>query len=317
MHVLRHLWRGAALAAVLVAGSVAVAPSASAAITTYNWNGPGDCWDSGSSTFPAAQTPTSLTFSTTNGYAHSHGTDTTVTVLAMPSGVPIHTVVVPAGGGDMNMSFTATVLPAAWPMTGIEFTSSPPQGCTFHSFSSSDTIMLTGADAQVPPECGDGIDNDLNGATDYPADPGCSSPSDTDEAGAPSGDCPLVLGVPVCTELTTGGVRQPVVVSNVVTGVAATYHVVGKVDVYRFALPTGGNVTLPCVVLTSNTTTIDPCKAAGGSYASTTALLYDDTVEQPSASLSGTLFSANVCDATVTITAGGFGVEDFPLLTIC
>jgi hypothetical protein len=316
MHTFRQLCGGALLTAALVAGSVAVAPAASAAVTTYNWNGPGDCWDAGSSSFAASHTPTSVTFST-NGYAHSHGSDTTITVLALPSGLPIYSVVVPAGGGEVNMSFTATVLPAAWPMTGIELTSSPPQSCTFHSFSSSDTITLTDADVQVPPECSDGVDNDLNGATDYPADPGCASPSDTDEAGAPSGDCPLVLGVPVCTKLTTGGMRQPVAVSNVAIGVAATYHVVGRVDIYRFALPTGGNVTLPCVVLTNNATTVDPCRAAGGSYVSTTSVLYDDIVEQPSVGPSGTLVSAGICDATVTITAGGFGVEDFPLFTIC
>ncbi len=35
--------------------------------------------------------------------------------------------------------------------------------------------------------CGDGLDNDGDGLIDYPADPGCTSTSDTDEFNAPSG----------------------------------------------------------------------------------------------------------------------------------
>jgi hypothetical protein len=31
------------------------------------------------------------------------------------------------------------------------------------------------------PQCRDGVDNDLDGFTDYPADPGCSSPEDDSE----------------------------------------------------------------------------------------------------------------------------------------
>ncbi len=37
------------------------------------------------------------------------------------------------------------------------------------------------------PQCSDGIDNDGDGLTDYPADPGCSSSSDDDEYNAPTG----------------------------------------------------------------------------------------------------------------------------------
>ena len=40
------------------------------------------------------------------------------------------------------------------------------------------------------PVCSDGIDNDGDGATDYPADIGCSSSTDTDESNTPlSGSC--------------------------------------------------------------------------------------------------------------------------------
>ena len=38
-----------------------------------------------------------------------------------------------------------------------------------------------------PPACSDGIDNDADGRTDYPADPGCTSATDTDETDPGSG----------------------------------------------------------------------------------------------------------------------------------
>lgn len=40
-----------------------------------------------------------------------------------------------------------------------------------------------------PPQCSDGIDNDGDGKTDHPADPGCTSPEDDDEAN-PCSSCP-------------------------------------------------------------------------------------------------------------------------------
>jgi acid phosphatase type 7 len=36
-----------------------------------------------------------------------------------------------------------------------------------------------------PPACSDGIDNDSDGLTDHPADPGCTGPADTDETDPP------------------------------------------------------------------------------------------------------------------------------------
>lgn len=38
---------------------------------------------------------------------------------------------------------------------------------------------------QWKPACGDGVDNDSDGQTDFPADAGCSSATDTDETNAP------------------------------------------------------------------------------------------------------------------------------------
>ncbi len=41
----------------------------------------------------------------------------------------------------------------------------------------------------APPQCSDGIDNDGDGKTDYPSDPGCSSAIDNDEFNAPLTQC--------------------------------------------------------------------------------------------------------------------------------
>jgi len=41
-------------------------------------------------------------------------------------------------------------------------------------------VEVTGV-SEMRPECSDGLDNDTNGYTDHPADPGCTSPSDNDE----------------------------------------------------------------------------------------------------------------------------------------
>ncbi|MBW3011470.1 hypothetical protein KY326_04590, partial [Candidatus Woesearchaeota archaeon] len=48
-------------------------------------------------------------------------------------------------------------------------------------------------DGALPTQCSDGIDNDLDGYIDYPADPGCTSTGDNDEsdaavAAAPAGE---------------------------------------------------------------------------------------------------------------------------------
>ena len=42
-------------------------------------------------------------------------------------------------------------------------------------------VVETTAGPPPPPACSDGIDNDSDGSTDYPADPGCASATDTDE----------------------------------------------------------------------------------------------------------------------------------------
>ena len=43
------------------------------------------------------------------------------------------------------------------------------------------TVERFGCDPGPPAPCSDGVDNDGNGLTDYPADPGCAGPWDNDE----------------------------------------------------------------------------------------------------------------------------------------
>ena len=44
------------------------------------------------------------------------------------------------------------------------------------------TVTITVADEPEPePECNNGIDDDEDGFTDHPADPGCQNPNDDDE----------------------------------------------------------------------------------------------------------------------------------------
>jgi hypothetical protein len=165
----------------------------------------------------------------------------------------------------------------------------------------------------VPAECEDGVDNDLDGRTDYGSDPGCSNANDTTESDAPPGDCTDVAGNDVCVAVEAGTVFQNVAVTTVPT---ATHHVVGTVDIYRFDLPTGGNVTVPCVVLTVNATTANPCATAGGTFVSRDSTLVDRTESQPGPSTSGTPL-ASICNAQVTVTVRGIGVNDFPAFTLC
>jgi hypothetical protein len=51
----------------------------------------------------------------------------------------------------------------------------------------------------APKACSDGIDNDGDGKVDYPADPGCSSPSDNDEYNAPPTYNTVLLNKPAKT----------------------------------------------------------------------------------------------------------------------
>jgi hypothetical protein len=176
-------------------------------------------------------------------------------------------------------------------------------------------LVGAGTAPTVPAQCGDGLDNDLDGRTDYPSDPGCGSTSD-DSENTDTTSCGTAG--PVCVQVVPGAVVQQVDVYGETTGTAAAHHVTGRVDIYRFPLPGGGTTTVPCVLLAADATTVDPCQVAGGTYVSTLAtLLNDQEVDQPSPAQGPLLRSVKICAATLTATVAGIGVQNVPAYAVC
>lgn len=124
-------------------------------------------------------------------------------------------------------------------------------------------------------------------------------------------------GSGLCVTTEVGSGRETVAVYGATTYTAATHAVAGWLDVYRFALPNGAAVTVPCVVLTADGTTNDPCGAADGEFVTRLATLVDRTVDEPAATLGPPLASASVCNARYTVTVASVGVEDFPAYSLC
>jgi hypothetical protein len=156
----------------------------------------------------------------------------------------------------------------------------------------------------VAPQCSDGVDNDLDGRTDYPDDPDCTSPSGALEAGAPGTSCPDVsVLVPVCVSYTPGTTRTPYTVYAPTT---AGGSVVAHVDRYQFTLPNGATTAVPCVVVDG---TPDACSAAGGTYLDTMAAL--------GPALSTPVTTVYVCDANLVATADDLGLTSFPAYALC
>lgn len=54
-----------------------------------------------------------------------------------------------------------------------------------YTLASGDILVTEGPDVPLA-QCSDGTDNDADGLTDYPADPGCQSAQDTTEAPNPA-----------------------------------------------------------------------------------------------------------------------------------
>ena len=178
------------------------------------------------------------------------------------------------------------------------------------------TLTATPGTPTVPAECADGIDNDLNGTSDYPSDPGCSGPDDNQEQSPPQA-CTPIANLPTCVAIQHGTIYQTVTAYGPRTVVDATHSVVGTLDVYRFALPTGGAVTAPCVVLTANTAGSNACATAGGTFVTRLATLVDRTVEQPGARVDVALATVRICHATYTVTVAAIGIEQFPAYSVC
>jgi hypothetical protein len=129
-----------------------------------------------------------------------------------------------------------------------------------------------------------------------------------------STSCPVVAGQTICASLTPTTVQGSYTVYA--PGSTPT-SVVGYVDSYRFTLPNGGVVTLPCVSLFSGSTTVAPCDEAGGTFVSHVETLSTGTVQVPNASLTSPVTTVKVCNANLEVTVDGFGVNQFPAYTVC
>jgi hypothetical protein len=115
------------------------------------------------------------------------------------------------GGTLAELPFT-TALAGQFEIRGIYFGSLPsntfPAYQDFPIFVESSNILFdengeaqevagpsTGPVVPVNPACSDGFDNDADGKTDHPDDPGCEDPIDTDETD-PAGPEPIRLDIP-------------------------------------------------------------------------------------------------------------------------
>lgn len=128
-----------------------------------------------------------------------------------------------------------------------------------------------------------------------------------------TGPCSTVAGQTVCASLTATSAQGSYMVN---TPGSSPASIAGYVNSYEFTLPNGGRLTLPCVVLTLNSTTVDECSAAGGRFLGT-VYSFSQPVALPSTSLVEPLLTVKICNADLVATVDGFGVNSFPLVTVC
>jgi len=158
--------------------------------------------------------------------------------------------------------------------------------------------------------CSDGIDNDGDQKIDFPADPGCASP--TDESEGPT--CSPVSEVVVCLAPGSFFQRfQAIVATPLPSGL--NVYVAGWIDQYQFTVA-GVTTTLPCVGLAVDGVGANPCALAGGTFVTRVATLLDQTVDVP-AIQAVPVFAIDVCNAELTVTAAGNGINSAPAYAPC
>jgi hypothetical protein len=134
------------------------------------------------------------------------GSDSITVIILPPMNVTLNAAPLAVQDGDpTTLSWTVTgntaattcqitsADPAWTPGASRSATGGPesvtPVGVALHTFELTCTDPITGIDTGTatvnvtpPPQCSDGADNDSDGFTDFPADPGCTSPLDNNEA---------------------------------------------------------------------------------------------------------------------------------------
>ncbi len=182
------------------------------------------------------------------------------------------------------------------------------EGKTIVYDQSTKTVTMSEGSTTPPAACADGLDNDGDGKTDYPADPGCSSSTDTDEYNAPiaacsdgldnDGDGKIDYGTatsndPGCTSNTdTDEYNAPIATAvactpttqSVYTGGTATLTASGGTGSFSWTA-TGGT----------------PSTGSGATFATT----YTTTGTKTVSVTSGTTASCSVSVSTAPTTGGG------------
>lgn len=160
--------------------------------------------------------------------------------------------------------------------------------------------------------CEDGLDNDSDGRTDHPNDPGCSSPDDTSEAT----DCgETAPGVTVCVTPGTVAYTEAVRSQELLPG--DDHSVVGYLNAYEFTFPGFGQTILPCVVLVTDGQSTDPCAEAGGEYLETRLTFVEQGAEEPDPTTGPDLARVSICHADYKALVAGFGVSSFAGYAVC
>ncbi|MBI4393846.1 MAG: S8 family serine peptidase [Euryarchaeota archaeon] len=169
-------------------------------------------------------------------------------------------------------------------------------------------INADAATAGGPPPaaaCGDGLDNDGDGLTDYPADPGCTSTSDTDEFNAPSGCSggPANNCFASATTMSAGGqtITQSSVGATTETGEPAPCGSIGGTVWFNWTPTTSGTATFETAG--SNFDTV-LAVYTGSSLTALTNLNCNDDIS--GTDLDSRIVSSVTAGTTYRIQAGGY-----------
>lgn len=154
--------------------------------------------------------------------------------------------------------------------------------------------------------CGDGTDNDGDGLTDYPNDPGCTSTSDTDEYNAPPPSCPATPANNCFAAATTvpaaGGTMAAVSTTSATTetGEPAPCGGIGKTVWWTWTPTTGGSTTMESIAPGFDTVL---AVYTGSSLTALTTVVCND--DYTGSTLSRVTFTA-VAGTTYRIQGGGY-----------
>jgi hypothetical protein len=170
-----------------------------------------DTWGEKAITWSDQPGPTGPVLATGQWTTKSGYRDFDVTA-AVTGGVPVSFVIRHPAGCNVtgDVSFTSREASSNQPQLAVQTTSGPPPACSDGTDNDSDGFTDYPADpgctspadtdeTDLPPAaCADGIDNDADGFTDYPADPGCTGLADTDETDEGSGHLIAAAGDIAC-----------------------------------------------------------------------------------------------------------------------